>query len=179
MENHSMHNHKMMVESKTNVTEYLKFSGVLVFIALISFLLHYRYGAIGFIDYLRWLMGTTFMVFGIFKCIGYKYFVAMYPMYDLIAKKYENYAKIYPFLELTLATIYWFDLFGVYKDIFVLVLSAISAYGVYTQLRIKTKIQCACLGNIIKLPLSKVSLFENVAMTVMAFASLVLYFIGI
>lgn len=174
MENHSTHEHQLMVESKTSTIEYIKFAGVIASIIIISALLHYRYGAIGFADYLRWLMGSTFMVFGIFKCIGYKYFVAMYPMYDILAKKYENYAKLYPFLELALATVYWFDVFGIYKDVFVLALSLFSAYGVFSQLRVKTKLKCACLGNVIRLPLSNVSLFENIVMALMSVVALFL-----
>jgi hypothetical protein len=49
-------------------------------------------------------------------------------------------------------------------------LMAVGAYGVHQELKNKSNIMCACLGGIIKLPLSRVSLIEYVAMFIMAAA---------
>lgn len=166
-----LHPH-LMYRASSNWFEYAKFTLVILFIIGVSLLLRNNYGLTDTKDLLRWLMGTSFMIFGIFKCVGYKYFVTMFPGYDLIAKKYKQYALAYPFIELFLAVVYWFNFFGVYKDIFVIVLTLVGSYGIVKQLRSEKVVHCACLGNIIKLPLSKVSLFENLTMAAMAVATL-------
>jgi hypothetical protein len=51
---------------------------------------------------------------------------------------------------------------------------SISAYGVWKVLKVKGEIQCACLGTVFKVPMTKVTLFENLFMAAMA-----LYMIGI
>lgn len=174
MEDMNKHQSHDMVESKSSYVEYLKFALVVLFIILSSILLQKRYGVAGAQDYLRWLMGTTFMVFGAFKCVGYKFFVAMFPMYDLLAKRKVLYAYMYPFIELFFAIVYWFNYFNVYRDIAALVITVFGAVGIYKNIKSQGKIKCACLGNIIKLPLSSVSLFENLAMAAMALAMLII-----
>lgn len=162
----------LMYKASNHWHEYAKFLGLITLIIGVSFLLRNKYGLADAKDLLRWLMGTTFMTFGIFKCIGYKYFVTMFSSYDLIARKYKNYSLAYPFIELFLGVVYWFNLFGVYKEVFVILLTLIGSYGIIKQLRSEKVVHCACLGNIIKLPLSKVSLFENIAMAFMALIAL-------
>ena len=45
---------------------------------------------------------------------------------------------------------------------------AIGSIGVFQALREKKTIQCACLGTALKLPMTKVTLIEDVGMGVMA-----------
>jgi hypothetical protein len=53
-----------------------------------------------------------------------------------------------------------------------LVIMAISTIGVVQSLLRKTAFQCACLGTVIKLPLSKVALFEDLLMVAMSIVML-------
>lgn len=163
----------MAVEPETNPKEYFKFSAVIVAIIAIATTLYALNKGSGLSSYLRWLMGSSFLIFGLFKFLGYKYFVAMFPMYDIIAKKINAYAFAYPFIELIFAGLYFFNLAGPYKDIAVLLITGVGAFGIYKNLKSEGKIKCACLGNIIKLPLSKVSLFENLTMATMALVMLI------
>jgi hypothetical protein len=125
---------------------------------------------------MSFFMAVFFLTFGSFKLIGYQMFVMMYPTYDIIAARYKFYAYIYPFIELTFGAMYLLDIGGAQRDIFTALVMSVGALGVYREIRNKRgkKIQCACLGNIIKLPLSTVTLLEDVVMGVMAVAMLVI-----
>jgi hypothetical protein len=55
-----------------------------------------------------------------------------------------------------------------------LVVMGVSAVGVAKAIAAKRKIQCACLGTVFNLPMSKVTLIEDGLMILMAAAMLVL-----
>ena len=148
-----------MTEGEHSPKEVAKFIGVLVAIVAASLLLNR--GLTGF-------MGIFFLVFAGFKLAGYEMFVEMFPTYDVVAGRWSLYAKIYPFLELLLGLLYLVDAIPMIRDIATLILMAASSIGVARELKRRRGIHCACLGNIIKLPLSTVSLVENVAMGLMA-----------
>lgn len=118
-------------------------------------------------------MGYFFLVFGLFKLNSLKGFAQAYAMYDVIAMKSRVYALVYPFIEIILGCLYLFSLGGVYRDIFTFLIMSVSAYGVWKALKVKNEIPCACLGTVFKVPMTKVTLFENVFMALMA-----LYMIG-
>ena len=162
----------MELKPKSDIVEYVKFSGVIGLILAIATVLYFINNGGSPSIYLRFLMGASFLIFGTFKLVGYKYFVAMFPMYDILAKKINSYAYTYPFIELLFSGLYFFNLTGSYKDIAAFLFTGFGVFGIYKNLKSEGKIKCACLGNIIKLPLSKVSLFENLAMGVMAVAML-------
>lgn len=119
-------------------------------------------------------MGYFFLIFGLFKVIKWKSFVMAYREYGVLAKRSKLYAYIYPLIEIGLGVAYlsvW-NLF--YVNIFTLVIMLISAYGVWLKLREKEEIPCACLGTVFKLPMTKVTLFEDLLMAVMAFFMLII-----
>jgi hypothetical protein len=84
---------------------------------------------------------------------------------------------MYPFIEIILGLMYLFSAGGIYRDVFTFLIMSISAYGVWKALQIKTEIPCACLGTVFKVPMTKVTLFENVFMALMALYMVVLYFL--
>ena len=127
----------------------------------------------GFMEWMRLFMGVFFVVFAGFKFAGYKMYVMMFPMYDLIAMRSKIYTKAYPFIELAFGLSYLFDLFAPWRDVVVFAVMTIGLAGVVKSLLDKKKIRCACLGNIIKLPLSKTTLTEDALMAVMALGFLV------
>ncbi len=145
--------------------EYLKFAGVIASIVIISLLLHSFLGDT-FRDWMRFFMGTFFVVFAGFKFLDLPGFVMSFIGYDVIAKRSMLYAKVYPFLELGLGLVY---LFGQsWADYITLPLMIIGSIGVGKELLRGSKIKCACLGTYIKLPLTKVSLTEDLIMGAMA-----------
>lgn len=153
-----------MTAGEHSPKEIAKFIGVLIAIAAISIVINR--GMTGF-------MGVFFLVFAGFKLAGYTMFVEMFPTYDVVAGKWPNYAKIYPFIEVALGILYLTDSIPFIRDLVTVIVMAISSIGVARELKRRQGIHCACLGNIIKLPLSTVSLVENLAMGVMALVLLI------
>jgi hypothetical protein len=117
-------------------------------------------------------MGSFFIIFGALKLIKLSEFVDAYRSYDWVARYSKPYAYIYPFLELSLGLAYLTRTALVLTNSIVLLLMVISSVGVLRALRTKQSITCACLGTIFKLPMTYVTLLENVLMGVMALAML-------
>lgn len=146
--------------------EYFKFAGVLAFILIDSFIVM-RVGGLNFLDA---FMGVFFVVFAGFKLISLKEFAYGFQTYDLIAKRTIVYGYLYPFIQLAIGIIFLLGKGNLAASVFVLVISLISGAGVLNSLLRKQKVHCVCLGNVIKLPLSTISLVEDFGMAVMALA---------
>lgn len=113
-------------------------------------------------------MGGFFVLFSLFKMIDLYGFAEGYSTYDVIAKQSRAYALTYPFLELALGVAYFTGVFPTVTNLVTLVLMAVGTIGVAKALMEKRTIQCACLGTSLKLPMTKVTLAEDVVMGVMA-----------
>ena len=164
MDHHDTSPHGMVV-GESSLREYVKFAFVLAGIATAAFFLN---GSTFNAEYMRWFMGVFFVVFASFKFIGYQMFAMMFAGYDVIAKKFKPYAYLYPFIELTLGVLYLLDRAPLMRDLSTLVLMSAGTIGVVEEIKKRSGIHCACLGNVIKLPLSTVSLVEDVTMGLMA-----------
>lgn len=118
-------------------------------------------------------MAGFFLVFSAFKFLDLKGFADAYSTYDLLAKRWHGYGFVYPFLELALGLAYLFrlDLFA--TNLATVLLMGFSSLGVLDALRNKRKIQCACLGTVLNLPMSTITLVEDAGMAVMALAMLI------
>lgn len=117
-------------------------------------------------------MGGFFIIFSLFKMIDIQGFAEGYATYDIIASRSSFYAKSYPFIELILGVLYFSGILPVLTNIVTAILMFIGAIGVTQALREKRTIQCACLGTSLKLPMTKVTLVEDVLMGVMAIVML-------
>ncbi len=152
-------------ESSTKTyIEYLKFLAILLAITLISILVT-RNTSLQLLDS---FMGVFFIVFAGFKIAQLKAFAYGFQNYDLVAKKSLVYSFSYPFIQLFLGVLYLTGLGSLAVDIFVVVISLISGAGVLNSLIKKQAIHCVCLGNVIKLPLSRISFVEDFGMAIMA-----------
>lgn len=113
-------------------------------------------------------MAGFFLMFGGFKTIHLRDFAKSYALYDLLAKRSKAYAHLYPFIELALGSAYLFRFqLQIVNWITVLVM-AISGLGVAKALMRKQKINCACLGTVFKIPMTYVTLMEDLLMVLMA-----------
>ena len=160
-----------MVDGEHSPTEIAKFIGVIAGIVIVSVLLRVTFDG----NFLNYFMGVFFAVFASFKLAGYQMFKEMFAGYDVIAKRSTIYTALYPFIELSLGIAYLFNVAPGPRDVITFIIMAVSSIGVFQELKRRRGIHCACLGNIIKLPLSTVSLVENVGMGLMALAMLLLY----
>jgi hypothetical protein len=148
--------------SEGNPIEYLKFILVLIGITLLALAVSRIFS----LDFMRSFMGSFFIVFALFKLLDLPGFVMSYIGYDIIASKFNGYAYIFPFIELFLGIGSFINF--PYINYAILIITMISAIGVIKQLLRKSKIKCACLGTYIKLPLTTVSLVEDLGMGIMA-----------
>ena len=113
-------------------------------------------------------MGTILIIFGLLKIINLTKFVSIFQKYDIISKKFTIYAYIYPFIEILfgLSLIFNFSLIKVNKSIIILML--ISILSVSLSLIKGQKLRCGCLGSFFHIPLSYVTLSENIVMLIMS-----------
>ena len=118
-------------------------------------------------------MGMFFMVFSFFKLLDIKGFQASFKMYDPLAAAWPAYGLIYPFLELALGVCYIRDFVPDGVLWISIIVLGITTVGVVKTLLKKRSIQCACLGSVLKLPMTEATFIENAIMIVMA-ASLLL-----
>lgn len=147
--------------------EYFKFAGVLALVffgAVVHFTIFDMNGD-GFLDS---FMGVFFLTFAAFKLIGLQDFVIGFADYDIIAKKFPAYSYFYPFLQLFFAVMYLLIGATLWLDVLVLVVSMVGVLGIWRTLRQRGDFHCVCLGNVIQLPLSRISLVEDLGMAVMA-----------
>jgi copper chaperone CopZ len=121
-----------------------------------------------FMGWMMMFMAGFFIVFGAFKLLDVPAFANSYAQYDIIAKRFKPWGYIYPFVEVALGFgfLFWLDM-RVLSWI-ALVLSLIGAVGVIQANLSKQIIQCACLGTVFKLPMSVVTVIENLGMAAMA-----------
>lgn len=113
-------------------------------------------------------MGFFFIVFSLFKMINIKGFAEGYSQYDLISKKWYGWGYIYPFVELALGILYIGLVNDAWLHIATIVVSALVVISVTIELKKHGNFYCACLGTVLKVPLTKVSLAEYLLMTIMA-----------
>lgn len=117
---------------------------------------------------MRHFMAGFFLVFSFFKLLDLEGFVDAYTSYDLLAQKSEIWGWIYPFVELALGVLYLLALAPLTVNAITLILMLVGAAGVLKALMSKTKIRCACLGTALNLPMTKITLVEDLGMAVMA-----------
>ncbi|MBA4749030.1 MAG: heavy metal translocating P-type ATPase [Alphaproteobacteria bacterium] len=118
-------------------------------------------------------MAGFFLVFGTFKLFDLKGFKEAYCTYDFLAKKLPLYGYLYPFIELALGLMYLFD-WQIHAALWgTLVLMVFSSIGVIKALFNKKAIKCACLGTTLTLPMSTLTVVEDVGMAAMALWMLV------
>ena len=114
-------------------------------------------------------MAGFFLVFGGFKLIKLPAFAEAYGMYDVIAKRFKFYGFIYPFIEIGLGLMFLLRFEVITAAWITLILMIINSIGALNGIRDKKVLMCACLGTVFKLPMSFVSLGEDVIMAIMAF----------
>jgi len=113
-------------------------------------------------------MGLFFVVFSFFKFLDYKGFPEAFAQYDPLAKRSRFYSKIYPFIETLLGIMLLLRLELIFALMVTIIILSITTIGVIYSLFDKSKINCACLGTALKLPMTEATLIENVIMLIMS-----------
>ena len=117
---------------------------------------------------MRIFMSGFFISFSFFKMLDLNGFADSYASYDIIAKRFRTWGFIYAFIELTLGIAYAINFQPFITNLVTLVVMSISIIGVLQSVWNKRKIRCACLGAVFNLPMSSITIIEDVLMIVMS-----------
>lgn len=117
-------------------------------------------------------MAGFFLVFSFFKLLDLRGFSDAYRSYDLLARAVPVWGAVYPFVECALGVAYLLRINPLLTNAITLGLMLIGSLGVLKTLLDKRSIRCACLGTVIKVPMTTVTLVEDLGMAAMAAAML-------
>lgn len=119
------------------------------------------------------IMGSIFIIFGLLKIVNLPKFVQIFNKYDIISQKVPGYGYLYPFIEIALGIAYLrkYRLDAVNGSTIILMI--ISIISVIISMVKGQKLRCGCLGSFLHIPLSYVTLSENVVMGLMSAAHFV------
>lgn len=116
-------------------------------------------------------MGVFLIIVAILKLADWKGFVEAYSKYDLIAQNSKVYAYAYPLIELGLGIAFIAASLNQWPlkwiGLFTFLLFSIGTIGVAKNLMSPNPLNCACLGTLFKIPLTKFTLVEDVLMALM------------
>lgn len=118
--------------------------------------------------WMHFFMGFFLCQFSMLKLFHPAGFVQGFQKYDLLAKQSLSYAYVYPFIELFLGLSYLSFFYPYATYIVTIALMGIGTIGVVRALKAGLDIRCACMGTILDVPLSTVTLSEDIIMGVMA-----------
>ena len=119
-------------------------------------------------EFMKSIMGYFFVIFSLFKLLNIKGFATLFSNYDLIASRLPIYGTIYPFIELTLGICFLANFGLLYVNVLTLIVMSVGSIGIGNSLKRKEQLECACLGSSFNLPLTPITLIENLIMAAMA-----------
>jgi copper chaperone CopZ len=160
-------------EKKSFLATYKPILLVFAFLVGVTALNEFVKGEFSLMSSMSLFMGGFFLVFSFFKLLDLKGFAYSYMSYDIIARKWTGWGYIYPFVELALGLAYLFHFDPTITNISTVIVMGLSSIGVIQSLAAKRKFQCACLGTVFNLPMSNITLIEDLLMVLMAAAMLI------
>ncbi|MCX6991085.1 MAG: hypothetical protein NTX49_08510 [Chlamydiae bacterium] len=119
----------------------------------------------------KWMhsfMGVFLCQFAMLKLFNPRGFADGFQKYDIIASKSRLYAYIYPLIELALGLGYLRHTSPNMLYIVTIVVLGTGAVGVIQALLKGLDVRCACMGTTLDVPLSTVTLTEDIGMVIMA-----------
>ncbi|MES2055288.1 MAG: MauE/DoxX family redox-associated membrane protein [Pseudomonadota bacterium] len=127
----------------------------------------------------QWFIAFSMCVLAMLKLRDLDSFSSMFLGYDLLARRWVPYAKLYPFAEglagvlMIAGTLRWLS---IPVALFIGTIGAVSVFkAVYIERR---TLKCACVGGDSNVPLGFISLTENVLMVAMALWMLAMPMMG-
>ena len=152
----------------TSLSDYWPLISLVVVSGLAAWSIAAGFGEPTMKTFMHAYMGVFLLVFALLKLFDLEGFKKGFAMYDLLAKQNSTYAYAYPFIELGLAIAYLAFLWPTFTYVATIVVFLFGTAGVVSALRDGLDIDCPCMGNILSVPLSTVTLTENLAMAAMA-----------
>jgi hypothetical protein len=174
MAEHEHHGHHEHWKPQRGIRDYLPLIVIVLIAILTAVALQWGQGRLEARMWMRYFMGIFLVIFAMLKLFDLAGFADGFQMYDLIAKRFRPYALAYPFIELLLGLASLAGVFPMLTNLVLLVIMVIGAMGVFDALRKGLDVACACLGTVLKVPLSTVAVIEDVGMATMAALMLLL-----
>lgn len=163
------HSHHAMTNSTQSwLGTYKPLLLIFAFISAVSLITSIDAGGVHGMHFMNAFMAGFFLVFSFFKLLDLKGFAESYAMYDVLAKKVPAYGLLYPFIELALGLAYLIDFQPWYTNVATIIVMGFSSVGVVQSVLDKRQIRCACLGAVFNLPMSTVTIIEDLLMVGMA-----------
>jgi copper chaperone CopZ len=154
--------------NEKSLKTYLPVILIFGYITSVSLLIEFFRGSFNIENWMEDFMAGFFLVFSFFKMLDIPGFASSYSSYDIIAKRWIGYGYIYPFIELSLGILYLIHYNLIFTNSITFTVMTISTIGVVQGVLRKTKFQCACLGTVFNLPMSTVTLTEDILMVLMS-----------
>lgn len=169
----SLHHNKAVEETKSWFANYKPLLLIFAFIIGVSLIASRINNVVNGLLFMNYFMGGFFIVFSFFKFLDLKGFAESYAMYDIIAMNIKGYGFVYPFIELGLGVAYLTSFNPTITNLTTVAVMGISSIGVAKSVMHKQKIRCACLGAVFNLPMSTVTIIEDMLMVGMAGMALI------
>ena len=151
-------------EAKTWLATYKPILLIFAFITGITLLNEWVTGDFLWMRWMSNFMAGFFLVFSFFKLLNLKGFAESYSMYDVIAKKWSGWGYVYAFVELALGIAFLTGFNPILTNSITFVVMSVSVIGVLQSVFNKRKIKCACLGDVLNLPMSTITIIEDALM---------------
>jgi len=117
----------------------------------------------------EWFIGLSMMALAMLKLQNIDGFATMFLNYDLLAKRWVPYGKVYPFAELGAGTLMVAGVLTWLSAPVALFIGGIGAVSVIKAVYVdRRELKCACVGGDSNVPLGFLSLTENLMMIAMA-----------
>ena len=156
------------------LTTYYPLLLIVGYIVVVSLIASFKNDLLDINEWMNSFMAGFFIVFSFFKLLDIRGFAVSYAMYDIVAKRIRYYGFVYPFIELALGIAYLTHFNPVLTSIATIVIMGISLIGVIKSVVNKQPIQCACLGTVFNLPMSTITIIEDLGMIMMAVMLLIM-----
>jgi hypothetical protein len=128
------------------LSDYWPLISLVVVSALAAFAIAAGSGQVTMTSVMHAYMGVFLVFFALLKIFDLEGFMNGFAMYDLIAKRNSTWGYVYPFI----------------------IVFTFGVVGVVLALHRGLDIACPCMGNVLSVPLSTVTLTEDVLMVAMA-----------
>ena len=159
----------MMVDDvKSRLETFKPLILIFLFISGVSVIATIEGGQINLMKWMNYFMAGFFITFSFFKFLDLRAFADSYSMYDLLAKRVRTYGFVYPFIELAMGIAYLTHFAPSSTYIATIAVMGFSSLGVIQSVLDKNKIKCACLGAVFNLPMTTVTIIEDLLMVAMA-----------
>ena len=157
----------------SSIGDYWPLAALVLVSALAATALASGSGRAGMVGWMHFYMGIFLVVFALLKLFDLEGFKDGFAMYDVVAKRQSAYGYVYPFIELGLGLAFLAFIVPTIVYVLTILVFGVGAIGVVLALRQGLDIECPCMGNVLSVPLSTVTLTEDGLMIVMAAVLLV------